>query len=165
MLAPEPAATAAPTSTVDVDEDIAPAQETPTFSAVTVQNPFGEGEIEVEEIDLPDLPALSGDAPDSGPAAGGDEYSQLASSLKAGAWVEFRDGEDNRTQAKLSYISPLKGTYLFINRQGRKVAEYSLYQLVREFRCGNAQVMDGVPLIDRAMSSLVGMLRMTAPAH
>jgi hypothetical protein len=88
----------------------------------------------------------------------------MASSLRAGAWVEFRDSEDNRTQAKLSYISPLKGTYLFINRQGRKVAEYSLYQLAREFRCGNAQVMDGVPLFDRAMSSLVGVLRMTAPA-
>jgi hypothetical protein len=89
----------------------------------------------------------------------------MASNLKAGAWVEFRDSEDNRTQAKLSYISPVKGTYLFINRQGRKVAEYSLYHLAREFRCGNAQIMDGVPLIDRAMSSLVGVLRMTTAAR
>jgi hypothetical protein len=88
----------------------------------------------------------------------------MASSLKEGAWVEFRDGEDNRTQARLSYISPLKGTYLFVNRQGRKVGEYSLYQLARELRSGNAQVIDGVPLIDRAMSSLVGALRMSAPA-
>jgi hypothetical protein len=164
MPALEPAAAAGLTRAGEVDDDIAPVQETPTFSAVTVQNPFGEGEIEVEEIDMSDIPALSGSAPEGGPAAGGDEHSQMASRLKAGAWVEFRDSEDNRTQAKLSYISPLKGTYLFINRQGRKVAEYSLYQLAREFRCGNAQVMDGVPLFDRAMSSLVGVLRMTAPA-
>jgi hypothetical protein len=164
MPALEPAAAAGLTRASEVDDDIAPVQETPTFSAVTVQNPFGEGEIEVEEIDMSDIPALSGSALEGGPAAGGDEHSQMASRLKAGAWVEFRDSEDNRTQAKLSYISPLKGTYLFINRQGRKVAEYSLYQLAREFRCGNAQVMDGVPLFDRAMSSLVGVLRMTAPA-
>jgi hypothetical protein len=156
------AASVAPAT--EVDDDIAPAQESPTFSAVTVQNPFGEGEIEVEEIDMSDIPALAG-APETTSTAGGDEHSRMAASLKAGAWVEFRDSEDNRVQAKLSYISPLKGTYLFINRQGRKIAEYSLYQLARELRCGNAQVMDGVPLIDRAMSSLVGVLRMTAPAH
>jgi hypothetical protein len=153
-----------PAPAPEMDEDTAPADAPPTFSAVTVQNPFGEGEVEVEEISLSDLPALAG-AETENELQTGDEHSQIASSLKEGRWVEFRDAEDNRTQAKLSYISPLKGTYLFINRQGRKVAEFSLYQLAREFRCGNAVVMDGVPLIDRAMSSLVGVLRMTSAAH
>jgi hypothetical protein len=154
----------APTPAADVDEDIAPAEAPPTFSAVTLRNPFGEGEIEVEEISLSDVPFAAGGTRQGGEAKSADEHSQMASSLKEGAWVEFRDGEDNRTQARLSYISPLKGTYLFVNRQGRKVGEYSLYQLARELRSGNAQVIDGVPLIDRAMSSLVGALRMSAPA-
>ena len=84
--------------------------------------------------------------------SGGDE-------LKAGDWLEFRDGDDSRMQASLSYISPLKGTYLFVNRQGEKVGEYSLYQLARELRAGRAVVLEDVPLIDRAMSSLVGALK------
>jgi hypothetical protein len=155
----------APAAAADIDEDIAPAEAPPTFSAVTLRNPFGDGDIEVEEISLSDVPFAAGGTRQDNEAKGADEHSRMASSLKEGAWVEFRDREDNRTQARLSYISPLKGTYLFVNRQGRKVAEYSLYQVAREFRCGNAQVIEGVALIDRAMSSLVGALRMTVPAR
>ena len=98
-------------------------------------------------------------------AGSGDEHSRLVKSLKEGAWLEFRDDDDNRRPARLSYISPLKGTYLFVNRQGKKVGEYSLYQLAREFRTGRASVLDAVPLFDRAMGSLVGALRASTTAH
>jgi hypothetical protein len=142
------------------DEDTEPAAAPPEFTAFTIQNPFGEGEIEVEEISISDLPSSAGspDA-DSEPAGSGDEHSRLVTGLKEGAWVEFRDEDDNRRPARLSYISPLKGTYLFVNRQGKKVGEYSVYQLAREFRTGSASVLDAVPLFDRAMGSLVGALR------
>lgn len=151
-----------PAALPEIDEDIEPASGLPTFSNVTIQNPFGDGQIEVEEISLSDLPGVpelrsAKDSPSS--KASGDQYSQSVTNLSEGDWLEFRDAEDNRTQAKLSYISPLKGTYLFVNRQGRKVGEYSLYELAREFRSGNAVVLDAVPLFDRAMSSLVGVLK------
>ncbi len=143
-----------------VDEDTEPAAAPPEFAAVTIQNPFGEGEIEVEEISMSDLPPGGGGrAGHSEPASGGDEHSRLAKGLKEGAWIEFRDEDDNRRPARLSYISPLKGTYLVVNRQGKKVAEYSLYQLARELRTGRAGILDAVPLFDRAMGSLVGVLR------
>ena len=146
----------------EIDEDIEPASGLPTFSNVTIQNPFGDGDIEVEEIslsDLPGVPELRSPSDGTGAKAGGDQYSQSVTNLKEGDWLEFRDNDDNRTQAKLSYISPLKGTYMFVNRQGRKVGEYSLYELAREFRSGNAVLVDAVPLFDRAMSSLVGVLK------
>ena len=158
----------AATATPEVD-DTEVAAAAPEFSPVTIQNPFGGGEIEVEEISLSDIPSMPGmaisDSHSAGASKGGDEHSQMASSLKEGAWVEFRDADDNRRQAKLSYISPLKGTYLFVNRQGKNVGEYSLYQLAREFRSGNLAVLDEVPLFDRAMSSLVGALRGSAMTH
>jgi len=150
----------------EIDEDAEPAMTAPEFSNVTIRNPFGEGEIEVEEISLPDLPGfpeLSTEA--RGGTAGAkpdtDQYSQSVTNLKAGDWLEFRD-DDRRTQAKLSYISPLKGTYLFVNRQGVKVGEYSLYQLARDFRTGRAVALEAVPLFDRAMSRLVGVLKKSA---
>ena len=142
-----------------VDEDTEPDAAPPEFTAVTIQNPFGEGEIEVEEISMSDLPPGAGFASSSEPAGSGDEHSRLVHRLKEGAWVEFRDDDDNRRPARLSYISPLKGTYLFVNRQGKKVGEYSVYQLAREFRTGSASILDAVPLFDRAMGSLVGALR------
>ena len=115
---------------------------------------------------MSDLP-LSGPSAGHGDSAsgGGDEHSRLVKGLNEGAWIEFHDDDDNRRPARLSYISPLKGTYLFVNRQGKKVGEYSLYQLAREFRTGRASILDAVPLFDRAMGSLVGALRASTTAH
>jgi hypothetical protein len=152
---------AMPAREAEIDEDAAPATAAPEFSNLTIPNPFGDGNIEVEEISLSDLPGV----PELQGAGGGggakqiDQHSQSVTALKNGDWLEFRDDDDNRTQAKLSYISPLKGTYLFVNRQGVKVGEYSLYELAREFRTGRAVRLDAVPLFDRAMSSLVGALK------
>jgi hypothetical protein len=147
-----------------LDADTEPAEAPPEFSAVTVSNPFGDGEIEVEEIDMSDIPGPAGTLPGATPG-GGDEHSRAASALREGAWVEFRDDDDNRKPARLSYISPLKGTYLFVNRQGKKVAEYSLYGLARELRSGRASILDEIPLFDRAMTSLVGVLKGAGKVH
>jgi hypothetical protein len=152
---------AMPAREPEIDEDAAPATEAPEFSNLTIRNPFGDGDIEVEEISLSDLPGVP--ELQAGGGGGGakptDQHSQSVTSLKNGDWLEFRDDDDSRTQAKLSYISPLKGTYLFVNRQGVKVGEYSLYELAREFRTGRAVLLEAVPLFDRAMSSLVGALK------
>jgi hypothetical protein len=154
---------AMPAHPPEVDQDAEPATAAPQFSNVTIKNPFGDGDIEVEEINLSDLPGvpMPSGATDatSFQTKPTDQHGQLVTSLKNGDWLEFRDEDDNSTQAKLSYISPLKGTYLFVNRQGARVGEYSLYQLAREFRTGRAVVLEAVPLFDRAMSSLVGVLK------
>jgi len=142
---------------IEADEDAQPAAAL-EFSSVTISNPFGDGEIEVEEISLSDLPGFGNAASDDVDAGSADQYGQAVKSLKAGDWLEFRDGERNM-QARLSYISPLKGTYLFVNRRGERVGEYSLSQLAQELRAARAVVLADVPLIDRAMSSLVGALK------
>ncbi len=157
---------AMPARVSEIDEDAEPATAAPQFSDVTIKNPFGDGDIQVEEISLSDLPGVhafsgAGDSA-SAPAKPTDQHSQSVTNLKDGDWIEFRDDDDNRIQAKLSYVSPLKGTYLFVNRQGAKVGEYSLYTLAREFRSGRAVVLESVPLFDRAMSSLVGALKKNA---
>jgi exonuclease VII small subunit len=147
----------------EVDEDAEPATQAPEFSNVTIRNPFGDGDIQIEEISLSDLPGLpelsTASRKGASPAEPVDQHSQSVTDLREGDWLEFRDDDDGRSQAKLSYVSPLKGTYLFVNRQGAKVGEYSLYQLAREFRTGRAVVLEAVPLLDRAMSSLVGTLK------
>ena len=158
-------ASSAARSAPEPDEDTEPAAAAPEFSTVVIQNPFGEGEIEVEEISLSDLPGMHRAAAGANTSGGGDEHSRLASRLKEGVWVEFRTEEDVRHPARLSYISPLKGTYLFVNRQGRKTGEYSPYQLARELRSGGAVVLDAVPLFDRAMTGLVGALKGSPRKH
>jgi hypothetical protein len=123
------------------------------FTTVIVKNPFGEGEIRVDEIELPSVPGAPAVA-----VKEGDKYSRLASDLNEGAWLEFRD-EKQRHQVKLSYVSPFKTAYLFVNWQGETVGEYSLHELAAELRAGRAVVMNQVPLFDRAMNGLMSTLR------
>ena len=118
-----------------------------------MKNPFGEGEIRVDEIELPSVPGAPAVA-----VKEGDEYSRLASDLNEGTWLEFRD-EKQRHQVKLSYVSPFKTAYLFVNWQGQTVGEYSLHELAAELRAGRAVVMNQVPLFDRAMNGLMSTLR------
>ena len=129
------------------------------FTSVTIKNPFGDGEVEVDEVELPNLPGAPAVA-----VKDGDEYSRLASTLEEGTWLEFRN-EKERHQVKLSYVSPFKSAYLFVNRQGQTVGEYALYELAAEMRAGRAVVIDEVPMFDRAMSGLMGALRGGTTPH
>ena len=139
------------------DEDIEPVAAPPSFSKTVIENPFGGGQIEVEEINLSETPGASGRKV-SGKLVH-DEHTRLVATLREGAWIELRNERQQWQPARLSYISPVKGIFLFVNRQGRKIGEYSLVQLAREFRSGRAAVLDSVPLFDRAMTSLVGVLK------
>jgi hypothetical protein len=89
------------------------------FTTVIVKNPFGEGEIRVDEIELPSIPGAPAVA-----VKEGDKYSQLASDLNEGAWLEFRD-EKQRHQVKLSYVSPFK-TPLNVGWRGTDVSKSPL---------------------------------------
>lgn len=121
---------------------------------VTVQNPFGGGKVQVEALDF---------APK--PAAGKREavVAELPGGLAVGIWVGIREkGEkDPRKSAKLSYVSPLKTRYLFVDRQGKTVLDCTRTDLARRFQSGDVMIMDEVPevpLFERITGGLVGKL-------
>jgi Protein of unknown function (DUF1631) len=147
--APSDATASEPTAGAEAESDSTSLD----FTTVIVKNPFGEGEIRVDEIELPSVPGAPAVA-----VKEGDKYSRLASDLNEGTWLEFRD-EKQRHQVKLSYVSPFKTAYLFVNWQGQTVGEYSLHELAAELRAGRAVVMNQVPLFDRAMNGLMSTLR------
>ena len=76
--------------------------------------------------------------------------SRAASS--AAMWVEF-EGEDGQLAfAKLAWVSPLRGTYLFTNRQGQKALSMTAEELAERFRADRARLVEAEPLIDRAFT-------------
>jgi hypothetical protein len=147
------------------DDDTEPAAGPPEFRALTVRNPFGEGDIEIEEISWSELSAGRSAARAAGAATGGDEYSRMAGGLAEGAWLDFRDASNTKRRARLSYVSPLGRTYLFVNRQSGAVGEYSVSQLARELRAGRASVVQTMPLFDQAMASVIGGRGGSATVH
>ena len=83
---------------------------------------------------------------------------QQVQTLQPGTWLEFSLIDEPMTRAKLSWISPMSGRYLFVNRRGLKVADYSPQELAVLLADGHALVLAANALFDRAMSAIVGRL-------
>ncbi len=84
-----------------------------------------------------------------------DQFLDIARSLERGTWVEF-EGEDGQLSfAKLAWVSPLRGTYLFTNRQGQKAMSMTAEDLAQRFRDDNARLVEAEPLVDRAFISVM----------
>jgi uncharacterized protein DUF1631 len=88
-----------------------------------------------------------------------DEYLEIARSLDRGTWVEFEDEDGQLSFAKLAWISPLRGNYLFTNRQGQKAVSMTAEALAEQFRANRARLVEAEPLIDRALTSVMSELR------
>lgn len=87
-----------------------------------------------------------------------DEYSELAAQMARGMWIEFEDEGAKLTFAKLAWISPLRGTLLFTNRQGQQAFSLTPFELADRFRNDRARPVDAEPLVDRAFSSMLASL-------
>jgi hypothetical protein len=87
-----------------------------------------------------------------------DEYLDLARHLEMGKWVEFQDEQGNNRHAKLAWKSELLGEYTFLNWKFDVVADKTLLELAEDLRHGKAKVMNDVPLMDRALSSVLTSL-------
>ncbi len=78
--------------------------------------------------------------------------------LQPGNWLEFSLADEAPARAKLSWISPMSGRYLFVNRRGLKVADYAPQELAMLFAERQARVLAANALFDRAMTAIVGKL-------
>jgi hypothetical protein len=91
------------------------------------------------------------------------EYRQVEA-LQSGTWLELTLADDSSTRAKLSWISPMTGRYLFVNRRGLKVADYAPRELAALLKQGKARVLAANALFERAMSAIVDRLSHPSPA-
>lgn len=124
---------------------------------VTIENPFGGGKVEVEDLDFTTKPAAGTAGAKQATAAA------LPPGLAIGTWVGIRgkDEKEPRKSAKLSFISPLKTRYLFVDKQGKTTLDCTRADLARRFQIGEVIIMDkvpDVPLFDRITEGLVGKL-------
>ena len=96
--------------------------------------------------------------PDLGTEVLDDEYLEIARSMDRGMWVEFEDDDGQLSFAKLAWISPLRGNYLFTNRQGQRALSMTAEVLAEQFRANRARLVEAEPLIDRAFTRVISEL-------
>ena len=68
-----------------------------------------------------------------------DQFLEIAQSLERGMWIEFEADDGQLAFAKLAWVSPLRGTYLFTNRQGQKALSMTAEELAERFRNDRAR--------------------------
>ena len=83
-----------------------------------------------------------------------DEYTQIVRNLDVGSWVEFYHVDGAKTPARLTWMSPVTGRYLFTDRKGMKVADATIHGLAVEMKRGNLAVIEDVPLFDRIIGTI-----------
>ena len=120
--------------------------------ATTAEEYLGDDKVILEDI------VLEGWEADPMLDAINDEYLELARHLEMGRWVEFQDKDGNHRHAKLAWKSEMLGEYTFLNWKFDVVADKTLVELADDLRHGKAKVMDDVPLMDRALSSVLTTL-------
>ncbi len=88
-----------------------------------------------------------------------DKYFQIVEKLKSGNWLEFKREESDSVRAKLSWISPITGKYLFVNSRGLKVTDKTKLGLAAGLREKSITVLQQVALFDRALSAIATQLK------
>ncbi|MDX1432886.1 MAG: DUF1631 family protein [Gammaproteobacteria bacterium] len=83
-----------------------------------------------------------------------DEYTLAVRELEVGNWVEFLHADGESTRARLTWVSPVTGRYLFTDRKGMKVADSTLHGLATELMRGSLALIDDVPLFDRVIGNI-----------
>ena len=125
----------------------APPPEKPELERSTV--PLGE--LRVEEIRLR--------TPQDAPVRNVFTRTGIWTHLQRGTWVEFT-AEGACTRARLTWISPNKGVYLFTNPFSPTPAvSVSPEALAEQMRRGEARVIDDAPLTERAVDSMLATLK------
>jgi hypothetical protein len=158
----EAAAAAKPQAAVELD----------FTRAVTVDNPFGGGKVEVSDDDL-DFTGQAAPAASTGPltletahtTAKGSRPARkirLPAGMEVGAWVTIEDRQTGKSRAaRLHYVSPLKSHFLFVDKQGNKVYECSRTMLAGRINLGEIVLLEGEPdesLFDRILEAIFGKL-------
>jgi hypothetical protein len=130
--------------------DVEPAPE-PKIARATFEN---EG-VTVEEITLTNTPRRR--EPEISNVF---TRTGVLTNLQRGSWVEFAREAAAPVRARLTWISPRKGIYLFTNANGGSAAiSVAPDALAEQMRLGEARLIDSGPLVDRAVDSMLANLR------
>ncbi len=83
----------------------------------------------------------------------------VVESLRVDAWVKLPIVEGILTECRLAAIIAATDNYIFVNRSGAKVAEYSAHELVQSFITEQSEVVDTGAEFDDVLASVVTGLR------
>lgn len=82
--------------------------------------------------------------------------------LEVGSWIQLQTSADRIEPAKVSWISPISGRLLLVNRRGIRVLVASVQELAAMAKLGKVSVREGDTPFEDAMQQVAGRLKTAA---
>ncbi len=163
-------------SVEQVADSVAPSSEESLAKNSAAQGDLEAEHTKVEEIDVPGLDPFSSsamkdslvqDSESKEPlSADEDEYlKQVEETFSQGAWFDMQLDEEGSSRCRLAAFIKPTGKYIFVNRNGMKVAEKTKEDLADMLRHNAIRALDNSMLFDRALETIVSGIRDSRPAQ
>ncbi len=82
--------------------------------------------------------------------------------LQIGSWIQLQTSAERVEPVKVSWISPISGRLLLVNRRGIRVLVASVGELAAMAKLGKVSVREGDSIFDDAMHQVAGRLKSSA---
>ena len=90
-----------------------------------------------------------------------DSYWQQTFRLAQGSWFELKRGDEEQFRCRLAAVIKDIDQFIFVNRNGAKVAEFTRVELAQAMRAAELMPLDDGMLFERALQSVIGNVRKT----
>lgn len=138
-----------------VTEEVADAPTINEQEATVAELPqMEELEQAVAEVELVSEPS---DDVDSLPES--DSHWQQTFRLAQGSWFELKRGGEEQFRCRLAAVIKDIDQFIFVNRNGAKVAEFTRIELAHALRNAQLMPLDDGMLFERALQSVIGTVR------
>ncbi|WP_299583652.1 DUF1631 domain-containing protein [uncultured Microbulbifer sp.] len=88
-----------------------------------------------------------------------DPHWQMTFRLAQGSWFELKRSEDEQFRCRLAAVIRDIDQFIFVNRNGAKVAEFARLELAHALRSTQLLPLDDGMLFERALQSVIGNVR------
>ena len=115
----------------------------------------------IEEMTAPPAQAAATETTQDEPASPeiDDDFTEQARALNKGDWVEFHYEDGTFRWARLGWVSGMKNTYLFSDRDGMSSFSIGLHRLADKLRNGEAVLVERKSITESAFGKLMKLFR------
>lgn len=152
----EPAAKPAPVAKTAAPAPVAPTVEAPqpaAKQAAAPTQPAAPVSVASPAPAAPIAPVAPNDLPDT------DADMRQVAGFVQGAWFEMVDDKNSVVRCRLAAFIKPTGKYIFVNRNGMKVAEKTQQELALALKKNRLRALDNSVLFDRALETVVSGMR------
>ncbi|MCX2842288.1 DUF1631 domain-containing protein [Microbulbifer thermotolerans] len=135
------------------ESDVQQAPEIPQEAVSVPQMEELEQVVAEAEVAAPEAEQGEAQLPES------DPHWQMTYRLAQGSWFELKRSDDEQFRCRLAAVIRDIDQFIFVNRNGAKVAEFSRLELAYALRGAQLMPLDDGMLFERALQSVIGNVR------